>query len=330
MAVVIGSNLLFAGKHFLDSRQGVAETVNDLKNWDHDAYPVPEGFEVYCQDNWYIYSPKTDNPVTGKFINRLADVSKETLNYTDTQVGKLKSEISERYQEKLSQAPGIKITENTVGLYLNQADALLDIKSTGELKTSINLISVHQEPGSQWSAQYRLTGKDGNPIGETISIPRDRFLQGIDFIEHATQDDQGWDDMVDVVLGDPYLKMRYYLANGSTRIQYIPLKSLIDIYTSGPGINVSADNVISIDIDPESAETLSVSKMGLRLDDQKYARYSEHLEHLKDKDIHVTPGEKGYWSSKLDAILREEFDLETDLGLTIEDYHTGKEYKDYF
>lgn len=70
MAIYIGSNFSYQGELYLDDRQGMADTLEDLKGW---TIPVPEGFEVYCQGDWYIYRSANNDPTTGKFLPRTAD-----------------------------------------------------------------------------------------------------------------------------------------------------------------------------------------------------------------------------------------------------------------
>ena len=45
-AIPIGTPFLFEGQEYLDSRQGFASTLADLKNWNTS---IPEGFEVYVK-----------------------------------------------------------------------------------------------------------------------------------------------------------------------------------------------------------------------------------------------------------------------------------------
>lgn len=72
MAIYIGTNFSYQGGLYLDERQGMADTLEDLKNWD---ILVPEGFEAYCkeQGQWYIWRSKNNSPTTGKFTLRYLD-----------------------------------------------------------------------------------------------------------------------------------------------------------------------------------------------------------------------------------------------------------------
>ena len=69
MAINIGTNFSYKGQQFLDQRQKVA-TKRDLLSW---STAVPEGFEVYCEEDgkWYIYDSESNNPLTGLFKIRI-------------------------------------------------------------------------------------------------------------------------------------------------------------------------------------------------------------------------------------------------------------------
>ena len=58
----IGTNFSYKAENFLDYRQGHANSKEDLKNWD---VPVPIGFEVCVNNEWYYYDPEVDNNDTG-------------------------------------------------------------------------------------------------------------------------------------------------------------------------------------------------------------------------------------------------------------------------
>lgn len=74
MAIRLGTNFDLKSKQFLDSRQGLSETKNDLKNW---STPVPPGFEVCLEEEWYYYDPEINLSETGHWVPRL--VGKEEL-----------------------------------------------------------------------------------------------------------------------------------------------------------------------------------------------------------------------------------------------------------
>lgn len=86
--IKIGTNFLYKGPLFLDSRHGIATSKADLKNW---SIPVPEGFEVYLNlENdpaWYTYNSNTTNQETGHFTRRLDQA------YVDSKITEIRSDI---------------------------------------------------------------------------------------------------------------------------------------------------------------------------------------------------------------------------------------------
>ena len=70
MAINIGSNYSFKAKRFLDDRQCSIQRKEDLKDWN---MPVPEGFEIFVEGEWYIYKPVEEpDPITGYWFPRIS------------------------------------------------------------------------------------------------------------------------------------------------------------------------------------------------------------------------------------------------------------------
>lgn len=72
MAILLPTNLNLPASAFLDKRTGLAESVSDLRDWDFDAYPIPVGFEVCVDGNWYAYQGQNVDisTLTGYFRER--------------------------------------------------------------------------------------------------------------------------------------------------------------------------------------------------------------------------------------------------------------------
>lgn len=66
MAIELNSNLSFSGNGFLDSRQNKAKSISDLLNWDFSETPIPLGFEVFVENDWYTFGTEW-NETTGYF-----------------------------------------------------------------------------------------------------------------------------------------------------------------------------------------------------------------------------------------------------------------------
>lgn len=55
MAIKLPSNFDLPAAYNLDHRKDIAQSVNDLRNWDFEFSPIPEGFEVFVDGAWYTY-----------------------------------------------------------------------------------------------------------------------------------------------------------------------------------------------------------------------------------------------------------------------------------
>ena len=88
-----------------------------------------------------------------------------------------------------------------------------------------------------YSKTYSLT-KDGTEVGVKINIPKDLVVNkgSVKVVATAGTPYEG------AVVGDKYLDIEL---NDPTQDHiYIPVKELVDVYTAGGGIEISADNVI--------------------------------------------------------------------------------------
>ena len=85
MAIKLQSNYIYSGNDFLDGRQSMANSLDDLKNWFIKENPeeiivIPDGFEIRVEGNWYVYDPKKEpNDITGYFSPRLTEESVKNL-----------------------------------------------------------------------------------------------------------------------------------------------------------------------------------------------------------------------------------------------------------
>ena len=112
-----------------------------------------------------------------------------------------------------------------------------------ELKGKIDAISVpdysiiETTVTEGYSKTYSLT-KDGTEVGVKINIPKDLVVNkgSVKVVATAGTPYEG------AVVGDKYLDIEL---NDPTQDHiYIPVKELVDVYTAGDGIEISADNVI--------------------------------------------------------------------------------------
>lgn len=87
MSLKIGTNFNYQGHDFLDSRQGLPQSLEDLRNWD---ILVPLGFEACVAGEWYTWKgPDYWDPETGHWEKRSASMGN---NYDDA-IAKLMAKV---------------------------------------------------------------------------------------------------------------------------------------------------------------------------------------------------------------------------------------------
>lgn len=110
---------------------------------------------------------------------------------------------------------------------------------------------------------YYLT-KNGAQVGEKINIPKDFLVNSADIktVETADTPYEG------AQVGDLYIDfvINSKSADDTASRVYLPVNELVDAYTGGNGIEVSAQNLISAKIDTANANGLGVTAAGFKLD----------------------------------------------------------------
>ena len=86
-------------------------------------------------------------------------------------------------------------------------------------------------PQQGFAATYQLQDKNGSPLGASINIIQDKFLQSAALIT-AAQEDHDADPSV--VIGDPYL--RFTFNTQPVSVIYVAVKDLVDTYEAGQGL----------------------------------------------------------------------------------------------
>lgn len=115
---------------------------------------------------------------------------------------------------------------------------------------------------SGYFASYQLE-KDGVAVGDKINIPKDYLVKSATIETCSTADTP----VTGLAVGDKYID---FVVNtigndGTASHIYLPVQDLVDVYTSGNGVNVSAQNVISAVVDSNNANGLSVGANGLAM-----------------------------------------------------------------
>ena len=115
---------------------------------------------------------------------------------------------------------------------------------------------------SGYLSTYYLT-KDGAQVGEKINIPKDFLVNSADILEVDTADQP----YAGAQVGDLYIDFVINSKNADDTAShvYLPVNELVDAYTGGNGIDISASNVVSVKIDSANANGLEVGAAGLKL-----------------------------------------------------------------
>lgn len=132
-------------------------------------------------------------------------------------------------------------------------------------KENIETYSIRKKETavSGYAASYQLV-KDGDPIGDTINIPKDYLVRSAS-LKVATDVNMPEDGYV---AGDKYIDFIVNTSNNDDTDAHIYLKvsDLVDAYSGGSGVNISGSNVVSVKINSNAANGLKVSSDGLGLD----------------------------------------------------------------
>ena len=141
-----------------------------------------------------------------------------------------------------------------------------DYKSGTTLQNVINGMSgnIHTytiesvSPDTDYLTAYQLK-EDGVAKGAKINIPKDMVVSKGE-VQTVTVADEPYEG---AQVGDKYIDLA--IANATTDHLYIPVKDLVDMYYEGNGIDIDGSNVVSVVIDPNNANGLSVGASGVAL-----------------------------------------------------------------
>lgn len=112
-------------------------------------------------------------------------------------------------------------------------------------------------------ATYQVT-VDGTVVGADINIPKDYLVKSADIKVVATADDP----YTGAAVGDKYIDFVVNTVEGTGNEShiYLSVQDLVDEYTAGDGIEISATNVIAIKLGTK-VNGLKVGAAGLELDE---------------------------------------------------------------
>lgn len=150
MSAHIGTNFTLESKEFLDSRQGLALTEDDLLHW---KTPVPEGFKVCVSGRWYYYDSNVDLGDTGHWVPCIVDRVDGELYDGQTVSAKAVKELG-------------SISDKTVGSLKGDFETLRSLVDPPIIKPSTS-ITTSSSLGRQLvneTIDYNLIGKKVGPL----------------------------------------------------------------------------------------------------------------------------------------------------------------------
>lgn len=116
-------------------------------------------------------------------------------------------------------------------------------------------------PTSGYVATYQLKKNGAAVVGSVVNIPKDYLVKSAEIKTCTTADTpvQGY------VVGDKYIDFVINTADddGTTSHIYLLVSDLVDVYTAGNGINITNQNVVSVQLG--TANGLSLDNNGLSL-----------------------------------------------------------------
>lgn len=145
---------------------------------------------------------------------------------------------------------------NTLSAFLDKCDERYT--ASGEAVTYT--ITRLGTPTSGYLASYQLY-KNSTAVGDVINIPKDYLVKSGEVKSCTTANSP----VSGYKVGDKYIDFVINTAagDGNTSHIYLLVSDLVDTYTGGNGINISNQNVVSLNIG--TANGLSVDGNGLSL-----------------------------------------------------------------
>lgn len=159
----------------------------------------------------------------------------------------------------------VDATAKTIGVNVSaDADNGLQKKADG-LYVKDRTVDVVKKATANagYIASYQVT-VDGTVVGADINIPKDYLVKSADIKVVAAADDP----YAGAVVGDKYIDFVVNTVGGDGNEShiYLSVQDLVNEYTAGDGIEISATNVIAIKLGT-NANGLKVGAAGLELDE---------------------------------------------------------------
>lgn len=259
---IIGNQYIYNGPGYLDSKIQPVESVEDLnkillrQRFIGLTVTVlhPDGENSKPTDYWLVQDPNEEEGVlmwerkgpvsvdtnTPEYIN----VTKRGNAYYVDASGNLIESVNKLEEKVETLESGLTETSEMVVSEIKRVDDKND-----EQDDRIDSIS-------QWHIQktvdsghnityYALVDGSGNTIGDTIDVTEEQYLENVEYISAATEQDHEIDEKV--VIGEPYLKFTWKYGI----ITYVAIKDWVNDYFAGDGIEINHEHEISVKLSDE-------------------------------------------------------------------------------
>ena len=155
------------------------------------------------------------------------------------------------------QLPGVSGEDAEKIAFLSDIPNMEDFATKEEVASKISgedVLSNLSLSSTTDSLHYELSYL-GTSLGQ-IAIPEDQFLESVEYIAKATEDDRKIEPSI-VIVGDPYLKFVFRITGNKKVYTYIPIKSMVSDLATKDEVN---STILSIISDADSFKTTILDK----------------------------------------------------------------------
>ena len=154
--------------------------------------------------------------------------------------------------------------DGETSLKVGVADGEQVLSANGALKTTISLVEVTENLGTNVAKAYQLQGIGGAQLGAQINIPKDSSLAQV-YLGSATDSVDAEGNVTSSSTGDfQSLNFVYHLEDGTYSLVPVDVSKFLTESEFADGLEV-ADHVVKVKVDTASEEFLSVGAGGVKL-----------------------------------------------------------------
>ena len=196
--------------------------------------------------------------------NEVSALTETITNEVNTINEKIDSEVSSLTETITTEVERLDSSISALTETVTNEIERIDAKDAEQDERLDEVYEWHIEKLSEesGSTKYALVDGSGNTRGDVIEIVDEQYLETVEYIPSATEEDKEIDPTV--IIGDPYLKFTWKYGI----ITYVAVKDWVNDYFEGPGITINAGHEISVklaEVEEGNDNYLSVDADGLRM-----------------------------------------------------------------